>query len=189
VNLLPPLSFTASAPPEAEPAPAACEGLEDWQQAWRRLHELPEPAEPAEPLSLATPLPPLRPDVPLPPPSVVGAVGAVEATATVSRLQAAAPLAEAAAARPADGQVWQVELPGAVGPAWQLRIEQARPQAALQLELRVPLPLQLQARQQLGELDRRLREAGHDTLRARLSDRPGAPRRTGPLDETQELAP
>lgn len=189
MNLLPPLSFAASAPPEAELPPAEPGGLLDWEQAWQRLQERAEPAEPP-PFGAPLPLPPalpLRPDLPPPTPTVVGAIDAM-ATATVQRLQAAAPLAEAAAAVPAAGQVWQVELPGAAGPGWQLRIEQARPQAPLQLELRVPLPLQMQARQQLGELDRRLREAGHDTLRARCSDRPGAPRRTGPLEETQERA-
>ncbi|HEY8878602.1 MAG TPA: hypothetical protein VIN03_13630 [Roseateles sp.] len=69
-------------------------------------------------------------------------------------------------------RVWQVELPGA-GPAWQLQVQQAQPQAPLNLELRVPPVAQSQARQQLGDLDKRLRDAGHDVLRSRLRDSRG----------------
>jgi hypothetical protein len=79
-------------------------------------------------------------------------------------------------------RVWQVELPAA-GPAWQLRVEQAQPQAPLNLELRVPPVAQLQARQQLGDLDRRLREAGHDVLRTRLRDAARTDKRSRPVDE------
>lgn len=79
-------------------------------------------------------------------------------------------------------RVWQVELPGAAGPAWQLQVQQAQPQAPLNLELRVPPVAQSQARQQLGDLDKRLRDAGHDVLRSRLRGA-RAPSRRWPVDE------
>jgi hypothetical protein len=56
-------------------------------------------------------------------------------------------------------------------------------QAPLNLELRVPPVAQLQARQQLGDLDRRLREAGHDVLRTRLRDAARTDKRSRPVDE------
>jgi hypothetical protein len=112
-----------------------------------------------------------------------GAVrGAEPPSATAARLaEAAQQIGTPPAAAAGLPQTWQVELP-ACAPGWQLHIEQARPQAPLALELRVPPLLAAAAQQQLADLDRRLRDAGHELLRSRLrhAGREGARRR--PLD-------
>jgi hypothetical protein len=100
----------------------------------------------------------VRPDMPEARPAVPS-----PATPAVARMQALLQFGEPAPA----ARVWQVELP-ALGPAWQLRVEQAQPLAPLNLALQVPPVAQSQARQQLGDLDRRLREAGHDVLRPQV---------------------
>lgn len=207
---LPPLSLAstrvpaapepAGQPPEPMQRPPASRERDDarqWHSAYERLlaEDAPEgrpaadfldaPEAPALPLLPPPPVLPVRPEMAPPaPPS-----GLAPASATAQRLaaQAAAPLA--GASLPSGGgdvlRVWQVELPAVgPGPGWQLHVEQARPLAPLVLDLRVPAAAQLPARHQLAELDRRLREAGHDTLAARCSDRagPGARR---PVDKVR----
>ncbi|MGM9482132.1 hypothetical protein ACS5PN_13170 [Roseateles sp. NT4] len=97
-------------------------------------------------------------------------------------IEAVQQVAEPAPASTPLARVWQVELPS-TGPAWQLRVEQAQPQAPLQLELRVPPVVQAQARQQLTDLDKRLRDAGHEVLRLRLKQASRSGKSRGPLDE------
>lgn len=112
------------------------------------------------------PAQPSLPPAPLQSPREIEAARAAQsalASPTAQRVEALRQLAEPGPL----GRVWEVDLPAA-GPAWQLCVEQAQPLAPLSVELRVPAVVQAQARQQLGELDRRLREAGHDLLRPRL---------------------
>lgn len=159
----------------------------DWQSAWQRVRaqdEQEQQDESPEAQAQATlpPMPALVPREQPPEATPVRAVG--PATPTTERLAALQPLAEAGPAAVPVARVWQVELPAAVaGPAWQLCVEQAQPLAPLSLELRVPPVAQLQARQQLGDLDKRLRDAGHDVLRPRLRDTSRSARRSRPVDE------
>jgi len=119
--------------------------------------------------SLLTPMPGRPEAAPL---------AAVSPTATAERvIEAVRQIGEAAPAPIPAARVWQLELP-AVGQAWQLHVEQAQPQAPLNVELRVPPVAQTQARQQLADLDKRLREAGHDVLRSRLR----SDSKRGPVD-------
>lgn len=112
-----------------------------------------------------------------------GAVrGAEPPSATAARLaEAAQQIGTPPAAAAALTQTWQVELP-ACAPGWQLHIEQARPQAPLALELRVPPVLAAAAQQQLADLDRRLRDAGHELLRSRLRHASREAPRRRPVD-------
>ncbi len=122
---------------------------------------------------------PLLPPAPLQSPREVEAARAAQpalASPTAQRVEALRRLAEPAPL----ARVWEVDLPAA-GPAWQLRVQQAQPLAPLSVELRVPAVVQVQARQQLGELDRRLREAGHDLLRPRLR----TSRSSGPVESVK----
>jgi len=192
--------LVAAAPASvAEPvAPRRDDSAEpDWRHAYLRLREeeapvapgvLPAPGRPpvpaqrreqeetrrdVEPMpstpSLLTPMPGRPEAAPL---------AAVSPTATAERvIEAVRQIGEAAPAPIPAARVWQLELP-AVGQAWQLHVEQAQPQAPLNVELRVPPVAQTQARQQLGDLDKRLREAGHDVLRSRLR----TDRKRGPVD-------
>lgn len=138
-------------------------------------------------------LPEPPPELPLAPPALRHAApeaplevrAIATATPTAEKLDALRQLAEAHPAAVPVARTWQVELPAtAAGPAWQLHIEQAQPLAPLNLELRVPPVAQSQARQQLSDLDKRLRDAGHDVLRPRVSDA-RASKRFPPLDEVQ----
>jgi hypothetical protein len=123
----------------------------------------PDPATPlpAEPQQARPPLLTL-PAQEAPPPAAVPSAPSVTAQRVAAQL-AQVPVPPS--------RVWQVELPAAQ-PGWQLRVEQLQPQAPLRLDLSVPLALQPHARRQLAELDKRLREAGHDVLGARLGDAP-----------------
>lgn len=158
-----------------------------WLEAYLRLRAetplerepTPEPLPPVWPAAL--PLPALPPAPVRPEPAAV-----TPATPTAQRLDAVRRLAEPAPAAAPLARVWQVELPGAAPgaePGWQLRIEQPQPLAPLSLTLQVHAQAQPLARQQLADLDRRLRLAGHDILRARCHD--GTPRAPGalPVDE------
>lgn len=152
-----------------QPLPAAPRGLGESPRRAAgplpRADDSPAPQAPPMPLPLAGDAKPevaeSRPAPPAP------------ASPTTERIEALRQLNEPAPV----ARVWQVELPGA-GPAWQLQVQQAQPQAPLNLELRVPPVAQSQARQQLGDLDKRLRDAGHDVLRSRLRDS----RRRGPVE-------
>ncbi|RZL98173.1 MAG: hypothetical protein EOP73_23315 [Variovorax sp.] len=183
-----------------EPDAGADAGALDWQSAWQRVRAQDEEAQqeqqdhepPGDQPQVAAPLGPLVPFVPpaparLPPePPAEGAPvrALAPATPTTERMAALQQLAETHPATGPLARVWQVELPAAVaGPAWQLRVEQAQPLAPLGLELRVPSVAQLQARQQLSDLDKRLRDAGHDVLRPRLRDTSRSARRSRPVDE------
>lgn len=169
----------AAALPEAAPQPVAARdaGEPDWRQAYQRLREQePREPEPSLPL-LATP-----PRAPHEAAAETAAVRALPATPTVERLEAIRQLAEPTPTAAPLARSWQVELPTAGGAAWRLQVEQAQPQAPLNLELRVPPVAQTQARQQLGDLDKRLRDAGHDVLRSRLRDASRTDRRQLPVD-------
>jgi hypothetical protein len=122
---------------------------------------------PQEPLLPAEPPPSPLPFV-LQLPSDAAPAPMAPLTPTVTAQRVDALLAQAPAA---PSRVWRVELPAAQ-PGWQLRVEQLQPQAPLRLDLSVPLALQPQARRQLAELDKRLREAGHEVHGTRLSDSP-----------------
>jgi hypothetical protein len=187
-SLMPLLAGLALPLPEAAPATPPQQQQDEWQNAYQRLREQSERGfegkEDEEPLALEPSLPSLPPLAPLPvvarkdaEPEVKAAAPLPE-TPTAERVrQLAGPAAEA---QPIP-RSWQVELPAA-GPAWRLQVEQAQPQAPLNLELRVPPVAQSQARQQLADLDRRLRETGHDVLRTRLRT---DDRRQMPVDEVQ----
>ncbi|MDR7333394.1 hypothetical protein [Roseateles asaccharophilus] len=123
-------------------------------------------AEAPEPQSPAVPQPSLLPRVPQLPPEPSLAPTPQGPTVTVQRIEALLSQQPLPPSR-----VWQVEL-SAAQPGWQLRVEQLQPQAPLRLDLSVPAALQPQARRQLAELDKRLREAGHDVLGVRLHDSP-----------------
>ncbi len=165
---------------EDTPVPTAHRdaGEPDWRSAYRRLRdqESPEadvlPGAPA-PLTAAKRAPAEE----------VMQVRSV--SPTVERLEAAQRLADPQPAAPAAARVWQVELPGQAGPAGRRGVAQARPLAPLHLELRVPPVAQAQARQQLGDLDKRLRDAGHEVLRSRLRETARADKRSLPVDEVQ----
>jgi hypothetical protein len=159
----------------------------DWRSAYqRRRAQDEEPA--AEPTADAwNAVPPLAAWVPREAaPDVPAVRAAVPATATTERVEALRQLAEAPAAAQPVARVWQVDLPatpGVAGPGWQLHVEQAQPQAPLALDLRVPPAAQTQARQQLSDLDKRLRDAGHDVLRPRVRDAARSSKRSRPVDE------
>lgn len=155
-------------------------GEPDWRSAYQRLREQ-QPAEPEAPAAMpALPAAPVR-DAPAEP----ATTGGVSPTPTVERIAAARQIAEAQPAATEPARSWKVELPAAAGPAWRLHIEQAQPLAPLHLELHVPPVAQTQARQQLGDLDKRLRDAGHEVLRSRLRQTTRADRRDRPIDEVQ----
>lgn len=170
------------AAPEAAPSPVRHRdaGEPDWRSAYQRLREQ-DPTEPEIPSPM--PLVPTAPR-PDPAPDTTPAVGILP-TPTAARVEAARRLAEPQAEVVAATRTWQVELGATAGTAWQLRVEQAQPLAPLQLELRVPPVAQSQARQQLGDLDKRLREAGHEVLRSRLRDATRTDKRSLPVDEVQ----
>lgn len=155
----------------------------DWRSALLRRRaqdeEAPAPAEP-EPVAplVITPATPPQPREPAAPVNAVA-----PSTPTTEKIDALRQLAEPGPDAVPVARSWQVELPAAAaGPAWQLHVQQAQPLAPLALELRVPPAAQSQARQQLAELDKRLREAGHDVLRTRVSQaRDG--KRLPPFDE------
>ena len=128
---------------------------------------------------------PLAPALAMPEPSAprepVGQVAPASATAV--RMAEAARQVAAPASTAADGaRLWQIDLPGAA-PGWQLQITQAQPQAPLALELRVPAVMALTAQQQLADLDRRLRDGGHELLRSRLRAGARPTDRHRPVDE------
>lgn len=152
----------------------------DWRNAYLRLREQdpsePEPVLPIAPAMARTP----RDQAP-----EMTEVRSVSATPTTERLEAMRQLGEAAPSANPQARAWQVELPAVAGPAWQLRVEQAQPLAPLNLELRVPQVAQAQARQQLSDLDKRLRDAGHDVLRSRLRDGARTDKRRRPADEVE----
>ena len=155
----------------------------DWRSALlRRRAQDDEATAPAEPVPVASLL-----VTPTPPPQTPQAPTAVSAVApstpTTEKIDALRQLTDAHPAAAAVARSWQVELPAsAAGPAWQLHIQQAQPLAPLNLELRVPPAAQSQARQQLSDLDKRLREAGHDVLRPRVSQARDS-KRSAPPDE------
>ncbi|MDR7270929.1 hypothetical protein J2X20_003587 [Pelomonas saccharophila] len=175
-----PLAASQATPQAAAPAASHRDaGEPDWRNAYQRLRE-------QDPTETATPL--LMPLFQTTPPTETAPetapAGGVAPTSTATRIEAARQLAEPQAALAA-ARVWQVELPAMSGPAWQLHVEQAQPLAPLNLELRVPPVAQSQARQQLGDLDKRLRDAGHEVLRLRLRDAARAGKRSLPVDEVQ----
>lgn len=163
-------------------------GEPDWQSAYQRRREEEQPAEPDAVPSLLGLLPAMSAPMPLPleaaPVAEVRAASAApDATATTARIDAVRQLADANPAATPVARSWQVELPGTrTGTAWQLHIEQAQPQAPLNLALHVPPVAQSQARQQLSDLDKRLRDAGHDVLRPRVRAARGG-KRALPSDE------
>ncbi len=157
--------------PAGPPAPPV--SRTERQPTRPRLQQAADAPDHFEPLLPATTLMATAPVVP-----EAATVQVTTLTPTAERIAAAArEVGAPAPALPAAARVWQVELPSS-GSSWQLRVEQAQPQAPLKLELHVPAVLQTQARQQLGDLDKRLRDAGHDVLRSRL--RTGKKR--GPVD-------
>ena len=188
MKLLPVLLPLLATPPRARSAALALPELApppvdardpsepDWRQAYLRLREQqPHEAEPALPMPALSP-------APREPAPEAAAVGPVPATPTMQRLEAARQLAEPVPTAAPLARSWQVELPAGGGTAWRLQVEQAQPLAPLNLELRVPPVAQTQARQQLGDLDKRLREAGHDVLRSRLRDATWTDRWQRPVD-------
>lgn len=163
-----------------------------WQQAYRRVSARPDealarpetdaPAPPPELLNTVLPPRPLQPAIEAPAPrEATGRVEPGSATA-VRMVEAARAVATPPATSALAPRLWQIELPGSAA-GWQLQIHQAQPQAPLALALQVPPVMALQAQQQLADLDRRLREGGHELLRSRLrtAARPGDRRR--PVDE------
>lgn len=155
-------------------------------RALRPDDALPEPLSPdAPPLPPPNPWQALRDGLPTAEgaPTSRPVPGADPVSETHTRIaEAARQVAEPAACAPDTARLWQVALPGAAPglAGWQLQITQPQPQAPLMLDLRVPPAQGLQARQQLADLDRRLRESGHDLLRTRLrradGSQDGAPR-------------
>lgn len=160
-------------PPESHPDA----GAPDWRSAYLRLREQ-EPTEVQPPL----PLPAARAGDAAP---ETTAVRSVSDAPTATRIEAIRQLAEPDAAAAPAARSWQVELPALHGPAWQLHVEQVQPLAPLNLELRVPQVVQAQARQQLSDLDKRLRDAGHDVLKLRLRDTARTGERFRPIDEIE----
>lgn len=169
----------AQAPAPQDPEDRAEEGAEEGFEGGAEEGAAPRPFMPM-PLWLA-PTPAAA--APQAPPAPLTARSPEPVSPTAARVaEAARQVAEPPRLAPATARVWQLELPAAA-PGWQLHIEQAQPQAPLSLELRVPPVMALQARQQLADLDRRLRDAGHELVRSRLrtGSRPGDRRR--PVDE------
>jgi hypothetical protein len=151
----------------------------DWRSAYQRWGGAGTPADDAQAETGEAPLQAL----PEPPPWLLQALTPPvprDTVADVAPVRAAVPQTPAAQRVEALRQLGE---PDPLARVWQLRVEQAQPQAPLNLELRVPPVAQLQARQQLGDLDRRLREAGHDVLRTRLRDAARTDKRSRPVDE------
>lgn len=192
MKLLPIMLPSVAMPLRARPAMATPQALppqdahreagdeSDWRNAYLRLREQ-DPSEPEPVLPIVPPMPRAPRDLA---PEMTEVRG-VAATPTTERLAAMRQLGEPRPLASPESRLWQVELPAAVGPAWQLHVEQAQPLAPLNLELRVPQVAQSQARQQLGELDKRLRDAGHDVLRSRLRDGARTDKRRRPVDEVE----
>lgn len=163
----------------------------DWRSAYLRVQSqqqeqsqqegMPQEPPPA-PLQLGDPL---RQPLPFQPVPVLAPqpvrIAPLAPTLTAQRVDTLLAQDLAPAPVPAS-RVWQVELPS-LQPGWQLRVEQLQPQAPLRLDLCVPAVLQTQARRQLADLDKRLRDAGHDVLGTRLHDGPRV--RTQRVDEVQ----
>lgn len=187
-------ALAAADTPPREAAARSDADAQDWRSACQRLRARDEDESPDD-QTQQQPFPPLVPFAPLAPPIAalvprdlapeVAEVRAVApATPTTERIAALHQLAEANPAAVPVARTWQVELPAAVGgAAWQLHVGQAQPLAPLNLELRVPPVAQLQARQQLSDLDKRLRDAGHDVLRPRVRDASRSAKRSRPVDE------
>lgn len=176
------LSSPEDTPPDAAPMPAGT-GEPDWRNAYLRQRGRDE-EDPAMPESVlfAPPLGAATRDA-MPETTPVRALA--PSAPTADRVQALRQLADADPAAVPVARTWQVDLPAsAAGPAWRLHIEQAQPLAPLNLELRVPPVAQAQARQQLSDLDKRLRDAGHDVLKARVRDAQ-AGKRSRPVDEVK----
>lgn len=156
---------------EAEPPAPLIEPT--WQRSYQRWQsEAPVPGMPA----LAPLMPAVTPEpaeAPAQPPSL-----------TAQRVMAMHQSAEAADVAIPAPRSWHLDLPGA-GPAWQLRVEQALPGAPLNLQLHVPPIAHGPARQQLHQLDKRLREAGYAVQGLRCDTRTRADRHVPPqpLDE------
>jgi hypothetical protein len=193
---LPPGLTLPSTPPTphahpTSPAPAA-PTEPGWQQAYRRVSarqdDSPREGEPdatapaVDTVPTFVPLTPGQPMAEAPAPrEPVGQVA--PASATALRMAEAARQVAAPAPAAVDGaRIWQIELPG-TAPGWQLQITQAQPQAPLALELRVPAVMALPAQQQLADLDRRLRDGGHELLRSRLRAGARPNDRHRPVDE------
>jgi hypothetical protein len=183
------LPSTPNLRPTSAAAPAPTEP--GWQQAYRRVSAR-QDDNPREGEDAAAPvvdaLPALVPLTAGPRAAEAGAlrepVGQVApASATALRMAEAARQVAAPAPAAVDGaRLWQIDLPGAA-PGWQLQITQAQPQAPLALELRVPAVMALPAQQQLTDLDRRLRDGGHELLRSRLRAGARPNDRHRPVDE------
>lgn len=173
----------AQAPAPQGPEDRAEEGAEEGFEGGAEEGAAPRPFMPMPLWLVPTP----AAAAPQAPPAPVTARSPEPVSPTAARVaEAARQVAEPPRLAPATARVWQLELPAAA-PGWQLHIEQAQPQAPLSLELRVPPVMALQARQQLADLDRRLRDAGHDLMRSRLRAGQRANElpsdRDGPVDE------
>lgn len=163
-----------------------------WQQAYRRVAGRTEDgaAEPETDAPAPEPLavwqPPATTPRPADAPARAAPAGRVDPpTATAVRMaEAVRQVASPDAAAPPAARLWEVHLPG-TAPGWQLQISQAQPQAPLALELRVPPVMAAQAQQQLADLDRRLRDGGHELLRSRLRPGTRASDRRRPGDEVE----
>lgn len=171
-------SSSSASQPDAEASPSRTDEF-DWRSAYQRVQsrqqqspreDLPQepppaPQQPVDPLlqPQAFQTAPLREPQPL-------RVAPPAPTVTAQRVDALLAQDPAPVATPT-ARIWQVELP-ALQPGWQLRVEQLQPQAPLRLDLSVPAVLQTQARRQLADLDKRLRDAGHDVLGTRLNEGP-----------------
>lgn len=163
--------------PMPQPQPVALAPVEAATPSVRGPRRAPLREVEAPVVEPAMPRPVPTASQPEPEPEPAPAALPVEATVAAARIAALRALPE-----PGPVRVWQVELPLA-GPTWHLQLAQAHPQAPLELALRVPAVAQSQAREQLVDLDRRLREAGHDVQRARLR----TPRRPGPPLPIEEV--
>lgn len=167
-------------------APAAAALLAPWAAApaWRAWPwPAPEVGPEVAPLGVSAAVPFTPPEAPPTP----AAARAEPASPTAARMaEAARQVADPAPAAGAGPRSWEVMLPGAA-PGWQLHIEQLQPHAPLALALQVPPVMAAHARHQLADLDRRLRDAGHDTLRSRL--RQGHPERRHAVDDVDEVGP
>ncbi|RZA10473.1 MAG: hypothetical protein EOP93_24730, partial [Lysobacteraceae bacterium] len=98
----------------------------DWRSAYLRLRE----QDPAE----LEPLPPVLPALARTTHEAapeVAEVRSVTSTPTIERLEVMRLLAESNPAAVPGARIWQIDLPAASGPAWQLHVEQAQPQAPL----------------------------------------------------------
>lgn len=178
ISLNPSSSASSSSQPGAEASPSRTDEF-DWRSAYQRVQSG-QQESPREDLPQETPPPPQQLVDPLLQPLPLQAaplrelppqpVALLAPTLTAQRVGALLAQDPAPIATPAS-RVWQVELP-ALQPGWQLRVEQLQPQAPLRLDLCVPAVLQTQARRQLADLDKRLRDAGHDVLGTRLNEGP-----------------